>query len=149
MGYEGSLVIVSHDRYFMDKLIDHVFIFDGSATIKDFPGNYTDYRNHVEELEKQSDGKSKEKPKEKPIEQTAPSKPVEEKKKLSFKEKQEFETLEKEIEKLEKKKTELTDKLSSSSISHDELTKLSKEFENVNSTLEEKTLRWLELSEKA
>lgn len=149
MGYEGSLVIVSHDRYFMDKLIDHVFIFDGSATIKDFPGNYTDYRNHLEESEKQTEGKSKEKPKEKPVEQTPPSKPAEEKKKLSFKEKQEFETLEKEIEKLEKKKTELTDKLSSSSISHDELTKLSQEFENVNNTLEEKTLRWLELSEKA
>lgn len=64
MGYEGSLVIVSHDRYFMDKLIDHVFIFDGSATIKDFPGNYTDFRNHLEETEKQSEGKSKEKPKE-------------------------------------------------------------------------------------
>ncbi len=138
--FEGCLILVSHDRYFMDKLVDHLFVFDGSGAIKDFPGNYTDLRLKQQE-EKLADTSSQSKVKK---EVTREQK---EKKKLSFKEKREFETLEKEIALLEEEKSEFVTKLNQGSGDHEELTIWSKEIERITEQLDEKEMRWLELSE--
>lgn len=143
MSYGGCLLVVSHDRYFLDRLVDHTFAFEGNGYIKDFPGNYTDYRNWSEE--QQREAKNQDKPKaELPkavVVQEAP------KRKLSFKEKQEFETIEKTMPKLEAEKAELSGKLSSGTQDFDEIAKISARLEEVVAELEEKELRWLELSE--
>lgn len=143
MGYGGCLLVVSHDRYFLDRLVDHTFAFEGDGYIKDFPGNYTDYRNWSEEQQKEA--KQQEKPKTelpKPVVQQEPPK-----RKLSFKEKQELESIDKEMPKLEQEKTELSEKLSSGAMDFDEIAKISARLEEVMANLEEMELRWLELSE--
>lgn len=142
MGYSGCLLVVSHDRYFLDRLVDHTFAFEGNGYIKDFPGNYTDYRNWADEQLKEQ--RREEKPK------TETSRPVAQeqpKKKLSFKEKQEFEALEKEIPKLEAEKSALSEKLSGGTQDFEEISGISARLEEVVAELEEKELRWLELSE--
>lgn len=141
--FDGSLLVVSHDRYFMDKLVDHLFIFRGDGIIQDFPGNYTDFR----EIESQQ--KSNASPKK--VKQEQPSAPEQpkEKKKLSFKEKQEFERLEKEVAELEVKKAKLTESLSAPDQSHEQLAETAQLIEEITSELEEKEMRWLELSELA
>lgn len=139
--YQGCIIIVSHDRYFMDRLVDHLFVFEGDGEIKDFPGNYSQYRLSVK------DEKTEEVP--------APSKPTVapantatvEKKRMSFKEKREFETLEKEIADLNKEKEEITGKLSNSDTPFDELQRLSERIGVVTGLIDEKEMRWLELSE--
>ncbi len=149
--FSGCLLIVSHDRYFMDKLVDHVFALQGDGKVKDFPGNYTDFRIWADAQEllqvpakKEKTTAAKEKtPSEKkpePRSETAP------KKKAGFKEKFEYEQLEKEIPLLESKKKDLEDSLSRS-LPYDEISRISKELESLNGQLEEKGLRWLELSE--
>ncbi len=144
--FDGCVIIVSHDRYFMDKIVDHLFVFEGDGKIKDFPGNYTIYRNSVEEKEE------KEKEKNKAI--ASVSKPVAEKpkkqsQKLTFNEKREFEQLEIDIAALEIEKSNLEEELSSGELSPDELLKKSHRFSELSDELDEKEMRWLELSEKA
>lgn len=138
--FDGCIILVSHDRYFVDKLVDHLFVFDGAGEIKDYNGNYTDWR--LEEV-----AKSKEPIKTKPS-AIIPAPVVEkEKRKLSFKEKTEFETIEKEIPKLEKEKASLIEKMNGGSTEHEELISWAKELERLNDQLEQHELRWLELSE--
>lgn len=139
--FQGCLLIVSHDRYFMDRLVDHLFVFDGNGEVRDFPGNYTQYRlNKKEEEQKETAPKVTEQKQEKAAK-------AEEKKRLSFKEKREFEILEKEIAALSKEKEEVTEKLNSGTAPFDELQKLSVRIGEIGSLLDEKELRWLELSE--
>ena len=142
--FKGCVIVVSHDRYFMDKVVDHLLVFNGDAKIKDFPGNYTDYREwrELEEEEQREQAKLQEK-------KTAP-KPVEEKekpRKLSYKEKKELEALEVEIPQLEEEKADIETQLSSGTLSGDEITALSKRYEELSNLIDEKTMRWLELSE--
>ena len=142
--FEGSLIIVSHDRYFMDKLTDHLFVFEGLGKIVDFPGNYSDYKNDLERKEtKDPPNNSKVKARVKP------GSSENKKKKLSFNEKREFELLEDEIFNLENRRNELLEKLNSGAGNHEELMLWSKEIEQLNGRIDEKELRWLELSELA
>lgn len=142
--FEGTLIIVSHDRYFMDKLAGHLFVFQGRGVIDDFPGNYSDFRNHSDQIERASK-KALSKTKEKKIAKA----PSEQKKKLSFKEKKEYESLEQEIHELEKTKEELINKLNGGSGDHEEIMEWSKGIEKLTHQIEEKEFRWLELSEFA
>lgn len=153
MEFQGCVLIVSHDRYFMDKLVDHVFVFEGGTQIRDFPGNYTEYRIAKDE----EDRKKRETEKQlsmssKPISETttlsSPKVEEQSKRKRSFKEQFELEQLEKEIPELENKKSELENILSDGSVTdHLELQKITEEFGKVSGDLDAKTLRWLELSE--
>jgi ATP-binding cassette subfamily F protein uup len=141
LNFSGSLLVVSHDRYFMDQLVDHLFVFQGDGAIKDFPGNYTDYREWVDENELEAASK--------PVTRKEEGiKAPEEKKKLSFNEKKEHDSLEKEIAALESEKEKLVEKLNSGG-SHKEITEWSKEIDKIGKLLEQKTERWLELAEKA
>ena len=137
--FRGCVIIVSHDRYFMDKVVDHLLVFKGNAEIDDFPGNYTQYREMPKE-----DPAEKKLEKGKPTE-VAPQKVTLRKPKLSFKEKQELAQLEKEIEQLEEEKKQIETALCSGNLSVDELTKLSKHLPELNDTIDTKTLRWMEL----
>lgn len=144
--YQGCIIIVSHDRYFMDKLVDHLFVFEGAGEIRDFPGNYTQYR----EWEKEQSGKGKEesraesKEPEKPV---AVAAPVVEAKKMSFKEKRELELLEKDIAALEAEKKAIDAKLAAGDLPYEQLEPLSRRVGEIIALLDEKGLRWLELSE--
>lgn len=140
-GFDGSVMIISHDRYFMDRLVDHLFIFEGKGEIRDFPGNYTDYRL-AEEAQKVTNVTKKQPLEKKPVEREQ-----NEQKKLSYKEKREFEALEGEISSLEAKKQKLVDELNQAS-DHEKLLELSKSIDDLSKALDEKELRWLELSEK-
>ncbi|WP_341226803.1 ABC-F family ATP-binding cassette domain-containing protein [uncultured Arcticibacterium sp.] len=144
-GFGGCLLVVSHDRYFMDKIIDHVFAFEGKGYIKDFPGNYTEYRNWKDEEEKEALSEKKDKAPEVVVE--APKAPSPNKKKMSFKEKKEFEDIEKAMQKLEKRKTEVFDLMNGGETDFEKLGALGQELEEIKNELEEKELRWLELSE--
>ncbi len=137
--FPGCLLIVSHDRYFMDRLVDHLFVFEGDGAIRDFPGNYSQYR-----LQQTKDETSIKKPEEKQTEQPAKEK---NRRQLTFKEKREFELLEKEISDLSKEKETITEKLNSGSTPFDELQQLSVRIGEVTRLIDEKELRWLELSE--
>ncbi|MPR34398.1 ABC-F family ATP-binding cassette domain-containing protein [Salmonirosea aquatica] len=150
--FPGCLMIVSHDRYFLDQLVDHLFVFEGEGKIRDFPGNYSDYRLWLEEQE--TTGRrtvSTSKPKEKeevPLPAAVP-KPTEiSKRKLSFKEQREMEQLETEMPEMEKRKAILVQKLSNGG-SHEELMAWALEVEQITESLSEKEMRWLELSEIA
>ncbi|MBC8033864.1 MAG: ABC-F family ATP-binding cassette domain-containing protein [Chitinophagaceae bacterium] len=148
--FQGCIIIVSHDRYFMDRLVDHLFVFQGDGDIRDFPGNYSQYRLALKDDEKLTDKgtqlSSEAREEEKPI-YVAPSAVKEEPRKLSFKEKREFEQLEKEIADLEQEKTEINVKLGDSSVHFNRLQELSLRIGEINALLEQKELRWLELSE--
>jgi ATP-binding cassette subfamily F protein uup len=143
--FEGCLIVVSHDRYFMDKMVDHLFVFEGDGEIKDIIGNYTDYRKNQKQEARElknapvKEVEVKEEPKvvEKPIE----------KRKLSFKEKQEYEQLPNEIERLEEKKEKLTLELSDASKSNQQIMELGNELAKIVAELEQKSDRWLELAE--
>lgn len=143
IGFKGCLIVISHDRYFMDKVVDHLLVFNGNADIRDFPGNYSVYRDWKQAEDKKLNEQTKaEKP------QTPQAKPKSaEKTKLTFKEKQEFERLEKEIPELEEEKQTLEEQLSSGNLSPDELMEKSKRIGDILELIDEKTLRWLELSE--
>ena len=141
MDFKGCVIIVSHDRYFMDKVVDHLLVFRGAGLVKDFPGNYTQYRAWEDEhLEEENSNNSK------------AAKPVLErvsvhKRKLSFKEKKELEELEIKIEELEKEKVNIEDSLCSGTLSVEELTEKSKRLPIVIELLDDASMRWLELSE--
>jgi ATP-binding cassette subfamily F protein uup len=142
--YPGCLLIVSHDRYFMDRLVEHLFVFEGDGIVRDFPGNYSQYR--IDERNRE-----KEKQKEQVKETTLTELPAKgaEKRKFTFNEKREFDQLEKDIAKLEKEKNEVTEKLAGSSLPFDKLQELSTRIGEITGLLEEKEMRWLELSEIA
>jgi len=141
-GFKGCVIIVSHDRYFMDKVVDHVFVFEGNGVIKDFPGNYTDYQDYKKELEKQ---RAQDKPAAtKVVEKSAN---VSSTRKLSFKEKKELEQLEADIAALENEKQQIESNLSSGSLNAAELTTASNRIGEVIALLEEKEMRWLELND--
>ncbi len=141
MDFKGCVIIVSHDRYFMDKVVDHLLVFRGAGLVKDFPGNYTQYRAWEDEhLEEENSNNSK------------AAKPVLErvsvhKRKLSFKEKKELEELEIKIEELEKEKVNIEESLCSGTLSVEELTEKSKRLPIVIELLDDASMRWLELSE--
>ncbi|HEX5153483.1 MAG TPA: ABC-F family ATP-binding cassette domain-containing protein [Parafilimonas sp.] len=141
--FPGCVVIVSHDRYFMDKLVDHLFVFEGDGVIKDFPGNYTQYR-----LEEKAVDISQMKDDRKKVEDAINRQPSSVNRKMSYKEKREFEQLEKEIPELEAERNNLTEKLSRN-IPYEEITSVSERLLLINTMLEEKEMRWLELSELA
>jgi len=147
--YQGCIIIVSHDRYFMDRLVDHLFVFQGEGDIRDFPGNYSQYRLALKDDEKLTDaGTQMSDSKQEKILNTTPSPPpAGEKKKLSFKEKREFELLEKEIADLTKEKETVTEKLNSGTAPFAELQQLSQRIGELTALLDEKELKWLELSE--
>ena len=145
VGFKGCLIVISHDRYFMDKVVDHLLVFHGNAHIQDFPGNYTQYRDWKELSDKKSSEETKA---EKTIAQSPKTKTTE-KTKLTFKEKQEFEGLEEEIQQLETEKDALTQELSSGRLSSEELIEKSNRISRVIELIDEKTMRWLELSEFA
>jgi len=147
--FAGCVVVVSHDRFFMDKIVDHLFVFEGEGVISDFPGNYTVYRNKVEEEEQRKakeESKKKAEAKAKSETVAKPSQP-QTKKKLSYNEKREFEQLENEIPELEEQIGELEELLNSGTLNHDELYEKSLQLDDMKSQLDEKELRWLELSE--
>lgn len=142
MDFPGCLMIVSHDRYFMDKLVDHLFVFEGEGKVKDFLGKYNDYRFALKE------DSSKEKQTKQPEKKVDKVEKVpQEKVKLSYKEKVEFEALEKDIPKLEAKKIELNNLLVANTSNHDEIMKITEKLGIVSNELDEKTDRWLTLSE--
>lgn len=140
--FNGCLIVVSHDRFFMNKIVDHLLVFEGNGRIKDFPGNYSDYClwKEVQNVEVSETPVKKER-----IVSSLPNA----KKKLSFKEKQEFEALEKEIENLEQEKSLIEKELASGALSNDDLTIKSIRFGEITQLIDEKTTRWLELSELA
>lgn len=152
LNFDGCLLLVSHDRYFMDRLVEHIFVFEGEGKIKDFPGNYTEYREWLKEKELEEakvvleKGKKVIAPDPKPIPQ-ATNQDTGTKRKLSFKEKTEFDQLEKELPDLELKKTGLAEKLNGGNLPHQELNALALEIEKLEEEIDNKTLRWLELSE--
>ena len=146
ISFKGCVIIVSHDRYFMDKVVDHLLVFNGNADIKDFPGNYTRYREWKElkaQEEKETAGQIQ--TKEKPVERNK----NQEKKKLSFKEQREFESLDMEIPILENKKNAIEQELSSGKLSSGELLEKSNLIKALIEEIDAKTMRWLELSELA
>ncbi len=153
--FPGCVIVVSHDRYFMDKVVDHLLVFKGEGEIKDFPGNYTQYRiwSKSEEWGERSENtpkidKDKNKsPKDSDMSPSAPHTPDPSKRKMSYKEKREFEQLEKEIAALEEEQRMIEDALCSGTLSIDELTEKSKRLPLLKDELDEKSLRWLELSE--
>ncbi len=155
--FGGTLVIVSHDRYFMDRLVDHLFIFDGDGTIKDFPGNYTDFREakadnslwmaENERLENVEEKQAVNLNKGGSNQSTTNAASA--KRKLSFKEKTEFETLEKEISKWEAEKSKLTEEMNGGSLIHTQLSEHANKIKKLTDTIDEKSVRWLELSEFA
>lgn len=144
--FKGCVIVISHDRYFMDKVVDHLFVFHGNANVQDFPGNYTDYRlwremkEEQERLEKENTKKALPNPQE---DRNANRPKV----KMSYKEKREFEELEKEIAQLEEEKKELETLLCSGSLSADDMLKKSNRIGEIIEALDRKELRWLELSE--
>lgn len=146
--FKGSLIIVSHDRHFLDRLVDHLFIFCGNGVIKDFIGSYSEYHEYIKEYESQQ--KSIARAEEKAVKSstaTAETKSRTEKKKLTWKEQKELEQLEKDLEALGKEKSELEESLSSGNLDYGKVQEASKRFEELTSLLDEKEMRWLELQE--
>jgi len=157
LDFQGCVLIVSHDRYFLDRLVDHVFAFEGNGVVKDFPGNYSEYRqwkydseDEAEELAKEQKLKeiisANDSVVEQPVKQVAET-IVSEKKKLSYKEQKELESLDIELPQLEIKKTEIEHLLASGISDVKEIEKLSKQFTFISSQIDEKTMRWLELQD--
>ena len=139
--FKGCVIVVSHDRYFMDKVVDHLLVFKGQGDIRDFPGNYSDYRDW--KMAKAEHEKEAAKPKEEKTQRVR----LNDKRRMTFKERKEFEQLEKEIAALEEEKKQIEEALCSGTLSVDELTEKSKRLPLLNDELDEKTMRWLELSE--
>lgn len=142
LDFAGCVLIISHDRYFMDRLVNHLFVFEGEGVIRDYPGNYSQYR----EWQKAQESLPQQQVKTPQPVEVAPSK---QKKKLSFKEQHEFDTLEKEITLFERERKGVTEKLSGANLPYDELQKLTQRIGELNAAIETKEMRWLELSEEA
>ena len=144
--FKGCVIVVSHDRYFMDKVVDHVFVFNGEGNIKDFPGNYTEYRDWREEEKAASLREQAEKAaKNQQVKQSYRA--ADSKRKLTFKEKKEYETLEVEIMELEAEKSLLEQEMCSGTLDNDTLMRKSVRIQQLIGLIDEKSMRWLELSE--
>jgi ATP-binding cassette subfamily F protein uup len=139
--FQGCVIIVSHDRYFMDKIVDHLFVFQEEGNIKDYPGNYSQYRDWYE---KQLQNKV---PVKKQVAKSKNENSLQEKRKLTYKEQQEYETLTQEINLLENEKKDISDKLSSGELTSDDIVQFSKRLSEIDNILPEKENRWLYLSE--
>jgi ATP-binding cassette subfamily F protein uup len=147
--FGGCVLIVSHDRYFLDKIITQVFAFQGDGTLKEYPGNYTEYRNWQEEQEELKKEQNKPAPKtEEKIVAAIPTTSAKQTKKLSYKEQREVEELEKEIAKLEEEKKQLSEELSSGTLEHTALLEKGNRLQAIEGSLDAKSMRWLELQEK-
>ena len=147
MAFKGSLLIVSHDRYFLDKTVDHLFIFREGGQVKDFVGQYSEYREYIKEQEAEEARTAKiaaeKAQKNKP--QTEPTTPS--RRKLSYKEQRELEELETLLPQLEQEKASLEEQLSSGTLSHEALSAAAARIGELIEAIEEKEMRWLELSE--
>jgi ATP-binding cassette subfamily F protein uup len=143
--FPGCVIVVSHDRYFMDKVVDHLLVFKGASEIKDFPGNYTQYREW-QSLQPRESAQTKEATSVKENKQNRETQTTG-KRKMTYKEKREFEQLEKDIEKLESEQQSIEEALCSGTLSVEELTEKSKRLPLLKDELDEKSMRWLELSE--
>jgi len=142
--FAGCVIVISHDRYFMDKVVDHLLVFHGDGEVQDFPGNYTQYRDWKAMQSNILNENVETKKQAKPLQNNNSSV---ERHKLSFKEKREFEQLEKEISVLESERKEIEDQLCSGKLTVEELTDKSKRIPLLQEELDEKSMRWLELSE--
>ncbi len=142
--FKGSLLIVSHDRYFLDKCVDHIFVFEGEGRIKDFVGRYSEYREYIKEQEAAERSEQR---------TTAPQRPQQQrthdtsKRKLSFKEQRELEQLEVDLATLGEERTTLENEISSGTLPYERLSEVSKRIEELIALIDEKEMRWLELSE--
>ncbi len=149
--FPGCLLIVSHDRYFMDRLVDHLFVFEGDGVVRDYPGNYSNYRieERAKEKMKNAPQKAEATPAPKATATPVAAAPVAapDKKKFSFKDKREYDGLEKDIARLEAEKTTITEKMMDPNQNYDSIQQLSNRIMAITQQLEEKELRWLELSE--
>ena len=143
--FSGSLIIVSHDRHFLDKLVDHLFIFCGNGLVKDFVGSYSEYREFIKEYEaeQRSQARAEEKASKPAVQKEAPAR----KKKLTYKEQKELEQIEKDLEALAAEKAELEEKLSSGNLSFEALSEASARIGEIMELTDEKEMRWLELSD--
>ena len=147
MDFPGCLLVVTHDRFFMDKIVDHLFIFEGDGKIRDYNGQYSDYRAlQKEELE---ESRRVEKERQKKIVKPTVEKPKEDKPKLSYEERKEYNRLEKQISVLEEKRGKITDQFNNPNLTPEEIQKLSIELGEVKNEIEEKEMRWMELAELA
>lgn len=146
--FAGCVIVVSHDRYFMDKVVDHLLVFKGEGEIQDFPGNYTQYREWCR-LQPKTEGEGAEKKATKPTakEQPSATQKKEGKRKMTYKEKREYEQLTKELEHLENEQKTLEEALCSGQLSVEELTEKSKRLPEIKDEIDEKEMRWLELAE--
>lgn len=146
--FAGCVIVVSHDRYFMDKVVDHLLVFKGEGEIQDFPGNYTQYREWCR-LQPKTEGEGAEKKATKPTakEQPSATQKKEGKRKMTYKEKREYEQLTKELEQLENEQQALEEALCSGQLSVEELTEKSKRLPEIKDEIDEKEMRWLELAE--
>lgn len=140
--FKGSLIIVSHDRHFLDRLVDHLFVFCGDGVVKDFIGSYSEYNEYIKEYE------ARRRQEERAVEKPRPARPeVQRKKKLSYREQRELEQIEKDLETLGNEKKELEAKLAGGTLSYDELQAASARFGELSAILDEKEMRWLELQD--
>ena len=146
--FAGCVIVVSHDRYFMDKVVDHLLVFKGEGEIQDFPGNYTQYREWCR-LQPKTEGEGAEKKATKPTvkEQPSATQKKDGKRKMTYKEKREYEQLTKELEQLENEQKTLEEALCSGQLSVEELTEKSKRLPEIKDEIDEKEMRWLELAE--
>ncbi len=145
--FGGSLIIVSHDRHFLDKLVDHLFVFCGNGIVKDFVGSYSEYREYIKEYE--AEQRAKERAAEKAIREPQKQDKPAQKKKLTYKEQREFEQIEKDLEALAAEKAKLEEALSSGTLPFDKLQETSERIGQIIEETDEKEMRWLELSELA
>ena len=139
--FRGCVIIVSHDRFFLDRTVDHLFVFEGNGVVKDFPGNYSDYREWKTLQKKEEEKPKKEEPKAQRQQRTYANK-------MTFKERKEFDSLSADIASLEAEKKQIEADLSGASLSVDEITERSRRMQEIIDALDEKEMRWLELSEK-
>ena len=147
--FKGCVIVVSHDRYFMDKVVEHIWVFKGNGEVKDFPGNYTDYREWRAEKTREERMREKaEKEKKGTTKQPEPAKKRDnERRRLTFKEKKELEELNVQLSQLGEEKSQLEAELNSGSLSTDKLYAYSKRISELITLIDEKEMRWLELSE--
>ncbi len=145
--FGGCLIIVSHDRYFMDTLVDHYFVFEGDGVIRDFNGTYSEYRESIQLKEAEAVKAKAPKPEKSP--DHSPAKDSSNSQKLSYNERREYKSLEREIEKLEEEKKAVSAEMNSGITDYEKLQELSLRFEEIKEELEQKELRWLELAERA
>jgi ATP-binding cassette subfamily F protein uup len=144
--FQGCLIVVSHDRYFMDKMVDHLFVFEGEGKVRDIVGNYTDFRKDQTNQKRENKNLAAVEVKEAKVEIVTKES---EKRKLTFKEKQEYEQIEKDLEKLESEKNTITEELSQGTKSNQEVYELGIKLGKIVQDIEQKTERWMELAEFA